>query len=339
VIEEPVYLDDEEGAVEENVNYLPVIILEILSEGPGKVDRHFRIQVMANNGEKLGEADIVDDHDLKLVLGSQMKHLLQCDIEDRNMSEIFQYILQERIIINLLSIVKKVTASGRREGMRMEAAITNDPDHEEDSRGSVVILKKDSLLDFDESEASTDDDDDDGDGDGDGDENDEDQNGLTHLSLHYPSSTKYYWLRIYTTRHRMSGRGYRTVIILLSLNPLIISHSNNYFQRNSKFKKLQELFEKNEIKIIFNTNDLNGQKRTIRLFLRGKDCWKWLPKEIQENMKLTSSVKREKFGKWLCEQLRIQYRVMGDYVLELYGMDKELTRDQRVIEYGRRIKK
>jgi hypothetical protein len=323
VIEEPVFLQDEEGAVEENVNFLPVIILEILSEGSGRVDRHYCIQVMANNGEKLGEADILDDQDLKLVLGYQMKHLLECDIEDRNMSEIFQYILQERIVINLLSIVKKVTASGRREGMRIEAVTATAAgaaatEERDDSRGSVVILQKDSPSVFDESDESTDDESD----------NDDDN---TRLSERHPSPASCQWLRIFTTRHRISGRGYRTVVIFSSPNPLIASHTNNYFQRYS----VRHLFESNELTVIFNTNDLNGKKATIRLFVTGRDVWRWLPKEIQETVKLTSSVKREKFGRWLCEQLRIQYSVMGDYVLELYGMEKEQTRDQRVIEYGR----
>ena len=111
VVEEPVYLKNEENATGNDINKLPVVVLEILNEGPGLVQRRYRIELSANNGEKIGAVDIIDDDDLSAVVGFSMKHLLQCDVDDRDMDAIFSYIMEDRLILNLMS-----TDRGEREG-------------------------------------------------------------------------------------------------------------------------------------------------------------------------------------------------------------------------------
>ena len=332
----------------------------MLNDSPGRVDRHYQIQIMANNGEKLGEADIVDDEDLKYVLGVKMKHLLEVDMEERDMSTIFNYIINERIIINLLHIANRtIKSDGRREGVRVNIEqqisstnLLNDKEKNEDenedeeeseqndsnsqsnsnstseknkkknvkknnntnNNTGVIIIQRDKPSDFDDDDISTEDSD-------------------RHRSSYTFNHSKYYWLRIYSHRHRLSGRSYRTVIIFISKNQLLEKHSNIYFQRNSIESLLM-----NEIDVIFNTQDLNGKKQTIILKVAGKDIWKWLPNQMKDRLEinclsLDHKIRRERFGKWLLEQLRIQYSVLGDYHLELFGMDKELTRNQEVIQY------
>eukprot|EP00602_Paraphysomonas_sp_CaronLab_P011994 CAMPEP_0185044868 /NCGR_PEP_ID=MMETSP1103-20130426/43671_1 /TAXON_ID=36769 /ORGANISM="Paraphysomonas bandaiensis, Strain Caron Lab Isolate" /LENGTH=241 /DNA_ID=CAMNT_0027585145 /DNA_START=540 /DNA_END=1262 /DNA_ORIENTATION=- len=239
VIDDPVYLQDEEGAVEENVNLLPVTVYEILSEGPGVVSRNYRIEVSANNGEKLGDVDIVDDYDLKLVIGvDRWRDFLNCDADERDMNAIFRFIIENRIMLNLAATEKK-REGGRREGISQQISSDNI------GGGSVVMLQRDSPSMYSESEGST---------------------TASDSGTYGRQDRKEYWLRIYSQRHRMSGRGFRTVVMFEGDNPFIYHRPDRYFSTASVEERFQE------IDVVFDTQDISSRKTTV-LRVSGSDVW------------------------------------------------------------------
>jgi hypothetical protein len=294
VVEEPLYLQDEEGAMEENVNLLPVCVLEILSEEAGFVQRNYRIQISANNGEKLGDVDIIDDNDLKMVIGVEKMHLLHCDPDERDMNQIFKYIIENRILLNLANADKKVKQGGRREGVRV-GGMSSGP-------GSMIVLQRDTPDMFPDSTGSTD------------------------TSSGVPGGRVdrgKYWVRLISKRHRTSGRAFRTVALFECDDEMLSRRTNDFFSSAPLSKRFEQ------IDVVFNTQDLNSRETTI-LRVSGQDIWEWLPRDPLD---LAHIVRRQRFGKWLIEQIRIQYSALGAYHLQLHGMDREFTRQQEVVTY------
>lgn len=296
VIDEPVYLQDEEGAVEENVNLLPVAVLEILSEGTEVVTRKYRIEVSAANGEKLGTVDIEDDEDLKYVIGSERKDLLNCDVEERDMSEIFRHIIENRIQLNLATQEKRHREGGRREGMRQESAPVTA------GTGSLVGLLRDTPSMYSDDDSST-----------------EASDAVTYGR----EDRAGYWLRLFSKMHRMSGRGFRTVVMLEGEEEFLFTRPDRYFSTAD----IEDRF--GEVDVVFNSMDLSNRSTTV-MKIPGHVIWDWLPKD---ELDLAHVVRRERFGKWLISQLRMQYSILGGYHFELLGMDRELCRDQVQVTY------
>jgi hypothetical protein len=296
VLEEPVYLQDEEGAIEENVNLLPVAVLEILSEGTEVVSRKYRIEVSAANGEKLGTVDIEDDEDMKYVVGVDRKDLLNCDVEERDMYEIFRHIIENRIQLNLATQEKRHREGGRREGMRQESQEV------QAGSGSLVGLIRDSPSMYSDSDSSTE---------------------ASDAATYGREDRATYWLRLFSRMHRMSGRGFRTVVMFEGEDEFLFTRPDRFFSTAD----VEDRFS--EIDVVFNSMDLSSRITTV-LKIPGHIIYDWLPRD---ELDLAHIVRRERFGKWLIAQLRMQYSVLGAYHLGLLGLDRELCRDQMQITY------
>jgi hypothetical protein len=288
VVEDPLYLKNEENSIDNDINKLPVVVLEILNEGPGLVERKFRIELSANNGEKIGAVDIIDDDDLTAVVGFKMKHLLQCDVDDRNMDAIFTYVMEDRLILNLMG-----TDRGDREGGRRTAMLTEKTKKKGGiETGQVLDLQRDTPSMFGDSDGST-----------------TDSDGSTALT----DDKKKYWVRLFTKRHRMAGRGFRTTVMFEGDNEQLYYRPDRYFDGATAHERLEEL------DITFNSEDLRTREVTY-LTVTGEDLMEWMP---DDPLSLAHALRRERFGKFLVESLHMRYTVLGDYDMYLTGMDRE----------------
>lgn len=264
------------------------MVLEILNEGPGLVERKYRIELSANNGEKIGTVDIIDDDDLHAVVGCDMRHLLNCEIDDRDMDAIFDYVLEERLILNMMGTERAFLEGGRRSGVFTE---------KQKKRGGietsqVLELQRDTPSMFGDSEGST-----------------TDSDGSTALS----DDKKKYWVRLYTKRHRMAGRGFRTTVMFEGDHEQLYYRPDRYFDGATAHERLAEL------DITFNSEDLRTREVTY-LTVSGEDLMEWMP---DDPLSLTHKVRRERFGKFLVESLYMRYSAIGRYDMYLTGMDRE----------------
>ena len=276
--------------MDNDVNKLPVVVLEILNEGPGLVERKYRIELSANNGEKLGAVDIIDDDDLTAVVGYKKKDLLMCEVDDRDMDTIFSYVMEDRLILNLMGTER---AEGDRDGGRRAALLTQ----KKKKRGSietgqVLELQRDTPSMFGDSDGST-----------------TDSDGSTALS----DDKKKYWVRLFTKRHRMAGRGFRTTVMLEGDTEALYYRPDRYFDGATAHERLEEL------DITFNSEDLRTREVTY-LTVSGEDLLEWMP---DDPLSLGHALRRERFGKFLVESLYLRYTVVGKYDMYLTGMDRE----------------
>jgi hypothetical protein len=283
-------LKNEENSINNDINKLPVVVLEILNEGPGLVDRKYRIELSANNGEKIGTVDILDDDDLNAVVGFEKKHLMMCEVDDRDMETIFSYIMEERLILNLMGTER---GAGDRDGGRRTAMMTAKAKKKGGRElGQVLELQRDTPSMFGDSDGSS-----------------SDSDGSTALS----SDRKKYWLRLFTKRHRMAGRGFRTTVMFEGDNEQLFTRPDRYFDMESVEDRLEEM------DITFNSEDLRTREVTY-LTVSGADLWDWMPKD---HLSLGHALRRERFGKWLVQNIYMRYSAIGKYDLYLTGMDRE----------------
>jgi hypothetical protein len=291
VLDEPVYLKDEEGAIEDNVNLLPVVVLEILSTGPGLVYRHYRIEISANNGETMGFVDIWDDKDMKLVIGKEKyKELLKPDHDDRDLQAIFSYIIQERISINLMSYERNQKEGGRRKGMAVGEDVAGT------DAGAIVTIIRDNPDDFPIEEVESD-------------SETEDNDTVPQKKV---------WLRLHSCRHIMSGRMFSTLVLFEGYNEYLFSKTNYYFHTASPQQRFSEL------EVVFKSFDTRSKQTTI-LRIPGSAVYNWLPKDVK--IDFCHKVRRDKFGVYLIENLRLKYTISGGYNLELFNLSKDLLHE------------
>lgn len=275
---------------------LPVAVYEILSEGNDLVTRNYRIEVSAANGEKLGAVDILDDEDMKYVVGVDRQDLLQCDVEERDMDAIFRHIIENRVTLNLATTEKRHREGGRREGMRQETS------EGLQGSGSLVGLKRDTPSMFSDDDSSTE---------------------ASDAATYGREDRRQFWLRLCSKMHRMAGRGFRTVVMFEGDEDFLYTRPDRYFSTAEPEERFQD------IDIVFNSMDLGNRETTV-LRVPGSVVWTWLP---SHDLDLAHVVRRQRFGKWLISQLRIQYTILGSYHMELLSMNRELTRDQSKIKY------
>ena len=272
-----------------------MVVLEILNKSPGLVDRRYRIELSANNGEKIGAVDILDDDDLHAVVGNQKKHLLQCEVDDRDMDAIFNHIMEERLILNMMGTEREQSEGGRRRGimskrMRTRSGIET---------GQVLDLQRDTPSMFGDSEGST-----------------TDSDGSTGISL----DKKKYWVRLFTKRHRMAGRGFRTTVMLEGDDEQLYTRPDRYFEKVEARERLLDL------DVTFNSEDL-ATRHVTYLTVAGEDLLEWMP---DDPLSLAHMLRRERFGKFLVECLYMRYTAVGNYDMYLKGLDREKCNSRSV---------
>lgn len=127
----------EEG---EEINDLPICVKEVLSDGPGLVKRTYRVDISANNGVLMGSADIKDNVvEFERVVGKEhIARLLPADRKQWKLGNIFQHVVRERVVLDmLLGKGKAAGKDGRREGLIQK--------HEElaELTGSIISIMRD----------------------------------------------------------------------------------------------------------------------------------------------------------------------------------------------------
>ena len=88
-------------ADEKHLAEMPVTVKELAVVGPGLAKRYYRIDVYSNNGLLLGFAEVSDDKELRKIVGHKGIHLLDCDEDQRDMGEVWRYIVSERLDLDL----------------------------------------------------------------------------------------------------------------------------------------------------------------------------------------------------------------------------------------------
>jgi hypothetical protein len=130
----------ETGEDEDEVNDLPICVKEVLTDGPGLVQRTYRVEISANNGVMMGAADIKDNLvEFERVVGKEhVPRLLPTDRKLWKLGTIFQHVVRERVVLDML--VGKGTGKGkdgRREGLIQK--------HDElaELTGSIISVMRD----------------------------------------------------------------------------------------------------------------------------------------------------------------------------------------------------
>lgn len=96
------YLSDL-GDEEEKIDKLPICVKEIASEGPGLISVKFRIEVQTNSGVVLGFAEMDDtEEDFRRVVGRESLYLLAGRREEWDLGLVFQHIVEERLVLDML---------------------------------------------------------------------------------------------------------------------------------------------------------------------------------------------------------------------------------------------
>lgn len=254
----------------------------MLSTGPGMVYRHYRIEISANNGSSMGTVDIKDEDDLKLVVGKEHAHMLAMEPDERNLTEIFRHIVQNRVILNIAPSNRKERLGGRREGIMKTGG----------QAGSVLSLQRDDPAVFSVIDESS----------------------TVGVPSAPPSiSPNPFWVRLFSKRHFMSGRQFRTLVMLMGPDEDMFKYPDKYFSKGP----LKNIFD--DLEVVFKSQD-QLSKETATLRLDAEDVYKWLPQDFP--MDLGHKFRRARFGNYLIENLRMKYAVLGDYHLELFNMSK-----------------
>ena len=128
------------GEEQEAVNDLPICVKEVLTDGPGLIQRTYRVEIAANNGVMMGFADIKDEVvDLERVVGKEhIPRLLPDERKLWKLGAIFQHVVRERIVLDMLhSKGKTAGKEGRREGIMQQ--------HDElaELTGSIISVMRD----------------------------------------------------------------------------------------------------------------------------------------------------------------------------------------------------
>lgn len=228
---------------------LPICVREVLSEGPGLIFRIFRMEINTNTGILLGSYDITDKYDeFLMMLGIKGVHLIY-KIPGRSWEydKIFAFLVGERMVLNLLSTqAKDKTESrtdqyGRREAIvhpKEESEKSGSSEEDEAQRppespnerdgghsGSVISVMRDTVEEVKEylhnlyaDDSSVDE------------SKDESslvhsvfsgRNSLRQLAPAFRSpksfvkdSKRSYYLRILSKSHRLTGRAFRTMVLV-----------------------------------------------------------------------------------------------------------------------------
>jgi len=286
------YLVDYGDAVTVNED-LPVCVREIIQDGPGLIQRYFRVELMSNAGTVLGTADISDtDDDLMKVVGSSFGNLqnLKQLRSEGNLSEVFEYIVRDRLVLDttigedLSSVNKEVVPSA--------------DDNENQNFNSIIYLLREKLNEVVTNSLS---------------ENYyEDiivRNTEADNNTQTSDSQQLNILHILSRNQRVVGKSFRTTIYLASESPALITSTNSYFKQ---FQTLPDCLQ--ELTVIFKCKDV-VTKTIHELKLSGKSIATWLPLEFPFS-DIGTKFRRSKFGLHMSGYVTLKFQDDGGFHFE-----------------------
>jgi hypothetical protein len=292
---------DDEGATEENASAMPVVVTEVLGEGPGVVNRKYRIEIFSNNRVSMGTIDIANQEDLKRVVGAKHVDLLEPPESERDYFAIFSYIVKERLQLSMMtSAPRPGSAEKRRQGMSKKIAQRGEQGEGVviGTAGSVISLQRDDIIHVESAQRAAHSDDE---------SNSDDEDDIDSLDNRHHRI----WLRLFQRRHKMSGRHFRTLVLFESNFEEMYQRPDLFFQSGSLVSKLSV------VDVCFKSYD-TLTKEIFELRVPGYEISQWLP--INLKVDLGHKFRRGKFGLYLIENLRLRYSIDGKYYLALFNM-------------------
>ena len=289
---------------------LPIVVKEISSNGPGVVNRVYRIEISTNNGLLLGSADITDTLDLRKVIGHKHSELLVQGPKDQwgdpimvlDMDQAWKYVINSRLSLKLLTGGKKSRKAGeRRQGLWMASSANAI------SQSSISLQRDEDVREDDEEDKSS--------------EESEDE-ALQEAEEEEKKKAKVkaerrFRLRLHTKPHRYSGKKFKTQVFFCGADPTLFNNPQEYFrlkgnhwdythQQKMDFyrSKLNDL----DVLILF---EENRKPKVHQLYALGTEILAMLPEELDTDF--SSKYRRETFARWLAARVGLTYTVMEDY--------------------------
>ena len=311
-------LFDEEGCVLKLVNLLHVQVTELLNNSPGVVSIRYRIDIYTKDKDLMSSLFIENYEDMCCAIGKTRRDLYMYDDIDSKVTvpDVLRHVVTHRIGLNkipyisvvplIANTVVEVTGKKVKEQRTsnffqksvkdpvVEAILpptfqqitqNNDPIRPplivmKDKLSDIELFKKEIVPIIEESRM--------------------------------PNFVSKFWIRLFSSRHMISGRKFSSMVMLTSDDTNIYNDPNSFFTSNSSLQ-----FE--NLNVVFKCNDLLSKK--LKYFcIPGKRVLKWLPFGKNHFLDLGHSVRRIKFGQYLISNLRLKYNIDGDYRVELFNM-------------------
>lgn len=277
------------------------MVKEVLSEGPGVVNRKYSIEIFSNNRISMGSIDIANAEDMKRVLGMKNLYLLDGPEALRDFHTLFSVIIKERLHLSMMTAPSRSQKQkGRREGLSKKIAAKGFEGEGVviGTAGSIISLQRDDVIVTETAQRGVD-----GDSDSDLDEYEKRQRDEVHgLRI---------WLRLFSRRHKMSGRHFRTLVMFENEDPLMYKRPDVYFQTDTWQNRLSG------VTVCFKSLD-TLTKTVYELKIKGHELTPWIP--VNLTVDLRHKFRRGKFGQYLIENLRLRYSIVGTYYLALFNM-------------------
>jgi hypothetical protein len=316
----------------ENLKELPVVVKEVVSDGPNIATRSYCLEVYSNSGLKLGAADIPDIDDLERVIGYKFSEgFMKGDLAQWDYQAIFKHIVHERLILDLTGGAneelekaekdnsgKRLTLFGKKE---KESKIGNDM--------SVLALMRDKAKDKNQKSKT------------------DSKKGHHHHHHHHhhlidspdhhhhhhdqkvtttegeivddessssssSSGEPIQWCRIYTRTHRLAGRLLKTQVLLTA--PI----RDLYYNTEAFFKSAPTLSLLSNLDLVVKSID-HITKELISFQMSGDDFVDWAPARLE--IDLSTKFRRARLGEFIVKFLALRYTAFGGMVLDLINRD------------------
>lgn len=299
VVDEIIEIPDEEGSTEDTANLLPVVVKEVLSEGPGVVNRKYSIEIFSSNRISMGAIEIANAEDMRRVVGAKNSALLEGPEALRDYHMIFNIIVKERLHLSMMVPPSHSQKSGRRVGLSKKIAAKGAIGEGVvvGTAGSIISLQRDDAIVTETAQKGVE-----ADSDSDLDEE--------YRERDNPHKRRV-WLRLFSRRHKMSGRHFRTLVLFEGEDPLMFTRSDIFFQNDTWQNVLSTLT------VAFKSED-TLTKEVFELNVKGCEIIPWLPVNLKVD--LCHKFRRGKFGQYMLENLRLRYSIVGTFYLALFNM-------------------
>lgn len=283
---------------------LPVAVNEVLSEGPGLVTTTYRIDLSANNGVLMGSVEVKDsEDDIRRTAGAEFAEALGLHQDKRlwKKEKVFEHIVRERLVLDLLTGTVNKNKDGRREGIIQQHA------ENAEVSGSVVSVIRDkvdpkvleelpTILEAPE----------------------EDKEEKSVEKSVAETEGKICWHRLHSRSQRLTGRNFLSLVLLqvseIRAPPLFLKNPVEYFKITPGRTVLSEL------DLLFRCKDAL-EHRIYELRLPCPLILHWLPEDFFVDLK--TKFRRAKFGAHLLQFLSLRFMESGSIDLLLVTLDKE----------------
>lgn len=258
----------------------------------------------------MGYADIVDDDDMRRVVGLDRSDLVEGQRNEWDLPKIFEYIVRERMTLDMLpaekTTQKKKTYTRDGQWIKSETQVIT---------GSLISLMREEVpvTSLDDSNLSLTD--------------------TSSVVLDKDASdepNKRFWIRIYTKTHRLCGQLLRTLVLIEGDVEELYTQPNAFFKAFSTNNFAASKLALSDLTIKFRSKNCITRV-THDLRMSGDEILRWLPDFFP--LDLTSKFRRAMFGRFLFDNLLIKYNNHGGYDLDLINADTvKLMNQQEEVE-------